>query len=185
MNISKTNEDYIYDLLENYAFEELNAKDRSLIEQHLGAENYRLQQQILQASKTISSPKMAVKPLALPHRTHRTIPLYQAVLAVAAVITFFILIWPHAETSTRTIYKVGPTKFATNTVHDTIFQEVVREKWIYKTSENNGAITKVEEITTQPMPIFRQEELVSEKIISLKDDPIAQQFIAEMAKYER
>jgi hypothetical protein len=185
MNVSKTNEEYIYDLLEKYAFEELNEQDRSLVAQYLGVENYRLQHQILQASKTISSPKIAVKPLALPHRVQRTIPLYQAALAVAAVVTFFILIWPHSETNTRIIYKEGPTKFATNKVHDTVFQEVVREKWFYKTSENNGAITKVEEITTLPVPIFKQEELVNEKIISLKDDPIAQQFIADMAKYER
>ncbi len=63
-------------------------------------------------------------------------------------------------------------------------KEVVREKWIYKTSENNDAITKVEDIITLPVSVFKQEELISEKIMSLKDDPIAQQFMAEMAMYE-
>ena len=182
MSTSTKNEEYIYELLENIAFEDLTAEDQALVRAHIGEENYRLQYQLLQATQEIPTEKHTVKSLVLPTSSTRTIPLYQAVLAVAAVVAFFLVIWPKSNTSIRTIYKEGPTQVSTNTIHDTIFQKVVREKVVYKTINNNNNLT--ENTTEIPAPVFAPQELVSEKIVSLKDDPIAQQFMAEMAMYE-
>ena len=182
MSTSTKNEEYIYELLETSAFEDLTAEDQALVRARIGEDNYRLQYQLLQATQTIPNEKHATKTLVLPTSSTRTIPLYQAVLAVAAVVTFFLIIWPKSNTSIRTIYKEGPTQVSTNTIHDTIFQKVVREKVVYKTINNNNNLT---ETTTEiPAPVFAPQELASEKIVSLKDDPIAQQFMAEMAMYE-
>jgi len=180
MNTSTTHEEYIYELLEKVAFDDLTPDDQALVRAQIGEENYRLQYRLLQETKSIPSQTHHIKPLVLPTSSTRTIPLYQAVLAVAAVIAFFIVIWPTSKTSIRTIYKEGPTQFSTNTIHDTIVQKEVREKVVYKTINNN-----LTETTTEiPAPVFVQQELASEKIVSLKDDPIAQQFMAEMAMYE-
>ena len=181
MNTSNTHEEYLYELLESVAYEDLSPNDKALVDEQLGAENYRLQYQLLQATHTLNSEHKTAQPLALPKPAGRTIPLYQAVLAVAAVVTFFIMIWPHSETTVRTIYKVGPTQVSTNTIHDTIVQKIVKEKVIYKTNEEN---VLVDATPIVPEQTYTPQELVSEKIMSLKDDPIAQQFMAEMAKYE-
>ena len=182
MSTSTKNEEYIYELLETTAFEDLTAEDQALVRAHIGEENYRLQYRLLQATQGLPTQKYATKPLILPTSSTRTIPLYQAVLAVAAVVAFFLVIWPKSNTSIRTIYKEGPTQVSTNTIHDTIYQQVVREKVVYKTINNNNNLT---ETTTEiPAPVFAPQELASEKIVSLKDDPIAQQFMAEMAMYE-
>jgi hypothetical protein len=181
MSTSTKNEEYIYELLEKSAFEDLTTEDQALVRAHIGEDNYRLQYRLLQATQTIPTEKLAIKPLVLPNSSVRTIPLYQAVLAVAAVVTFFVMLWPKPNTSIRTIYKEGPMQVSTNTIHDTIFQKVVREKVVYKTINNN-----LTETTSEiPAPVFTPQELTSEKIVSLKDDPIAQQFMAEMAMYER
>jgi hypothetical protein len=183
MSTSTKNEEYIYELLETSAFEDLTAEDQALVRAYMGEENYRLQYQLLLATQTIPNEKHATKPLVLPTSSTLTIPLYQAVLAVAAVVAFFLVIWPKSNTSIRTIYKEGPTQVSTNTIHDTIFQKVVREKVVYKTINNNN--NNLTETTTEiPAPVFAPQELASEKIMSLKDDPIAQQFMAEMAMYE-
>jgi hypothetical protein len=180
MSTSTKNEEYIYELLEKSAFKDLTAEDQALVRAHIGEENYRLQYQLLQATQEIPTEKHTVKSLVLPTSSTRTIPLYQAVLAVAAVVTFFLIIWPKSNTSIRTIYKEGPTQVSTNTIHDTIYQKVVREKVVYKSINNN-----LTETTTEiPAPVFAPQELASEKIVSLKDDPIAQQFMAEMEMYE-
>jgi hypothetical protein len=181
MSTSTKNEEYIYELLETSAFEDLTAEDQALVDEQLGAENYRLQYQLLQATHTLPSEHKAAQPLVLPRSTGRTIPLYQAVLAVAAVVTFFLLIWPHSETTVRTIYKVGPTQVSTNTIHDTIIKNIVQEKVIYKTNEQHALVDATPIV---PEQMYTPQELVSEKIMSLKDDPIAQQFMAEMAMYE-
>jgi hypothetical protein len=181
MSTSTKNEEYIYELLETSAFEDLTAKDQALVRAHIGEENYRLQHRLLQATQEIPTKKHTAKSLVLPTSSTRTIPLYQAVLAVAAVVAFFLVIWPKSNTSIRTIYKEGPTQVSTNTIHDTIFQQVVREKVVYKTINNNNLTETTTEI---PAPVFAPQELASEKIVSLKDDPIAQQFMAEMAMYE-
>ena len=182
MSTSTKNEEYIYELFETSTFEDLTAEDQALVRAHIGEDNYRLQHRLLQATQELPTQKHTTKPLILPTSSTRTIPLYQAVLAVAAVVTFFLVIWPKSNTSIRTIYKEGPTQVSTNTIHDTIYQQVVREKVVYKTINNNNNLT---ETTTEiPAPVFAPQELASEKIVSLKDDPIAQQFMAEMAMYE-
>ena len=181
MSTSTKNEEYIYELLEKSAFEDLTAEDQALVRARIGEDNYRLQYRLLQATQELPTQKHTTKPLLLPTSSTRTIPLYQAVLAVAAVVTFFLIIWPKSNTSIRTIYKEGPTQVSTNTIHDTIFQQVVHEKVVYKTINNNNLTETTTEI---PAPVFAPQELASEKIVSLKDDPIAQQFMAEMAMYE-
>ena len=41
MSTSTKNEEYIYELLETIAFEDLTAEDQALVRAHIGEENYR------------------------------------------------------------------------------------------------------------------------------------------------
>ena len=59
------------------------------------------------------------------------------------------------------------------------------EKKVHQNKKDANAWLNLFNATKRAWSISIQQQMNSEKIISLKDDPIAQQFIAEMAKYER
>lgn len=187
MNTSIHHEERIYDLIEQKEFDALTSEEKAFVLTYLDEQSYRFQRALLldaqNSTKSIPTPK----PLVLPRKEGKTIPMYQAVLTVASVIVFFLFFMPKKEETIRTIYKQAPVQVSTQTIHDTILQvkEVIREKVIYKTVNEN-----LTQEFTQPLPIIEpmlthQETQPQEKILSLKDDPIAQHFISEMEMYDR
>jgi hypothetical protein len=186
MNTSTQHEERLYDLLEQKAFEALTSEEKAFVLTYLDEQSYRLQRAMLLGTQDSKHTIPTPKPLVLPRKAGKTIPMYQAVLAVASVIVFFLFFMPKKEETIRTIYKQAPVQVSTQTIHDTIVQvkEVIREKVIYKTVNEN-----LTQEFTQPLSIIepmltQQETQPQEKILSLKDDPIAQRFLSEMAMYD-
>ena len=186
MNTSTQHEERLYDLLEQKAFEALTSEEKIFVLTYLDEQSYRLQRAMLLGAQETKHTIPTPKPLVLPRKEGKTIPMYQAVLAVASVIVFFLFFMPKKEETIRTIYKQAPVQVSTQTIYDTIVQvkEVIREKVIYKTVNEN-----LTQEFTQPLPIIepmftQQETQPQEKILSLKDDPIAQRFLSEMAMYD-
>jgi len=187
MNTSTQHEERLYDLLEQKAFEALTSEEKAFVLTHMDEQSYRLQRATLLSTQDTKHTFPTPKPLALPRKEAKTIPMYQAVLAVASVIVFFLFFMPKKEETIRTIYKQAPVQVSTQTIHDTIVQvkEVIREKVVYKTIHQD-----LTQEYTQPLPVIepmltQQETQPQEKILSLKDDPIAQRFLSEMAMYDR
>ena len=82
-----------FDLLESTDFEELNERELILVGKFCSEEEYKLQRKIVVTAGEEQNTVLAA-PLVLPsQKAAIVIPLYQAILAVASVIIFFILIW--------------------------------------------------------------------------------------------
>jgi hypothetical protein len=188
MQPTTQHEERLYELIEKVPFEELTTEERTFVLHYMDEANYRLQHQIIKQTQQMENTIPPVNTLHLPQKQARTIPLYQAVLAVASVVVFFLFFMPKKETTVQTIYKKGPAQVATKTIHDTIieFRDVIYEKIIYKPLYEDIAKNDkiVEPIVEQPIT-FQEEIASEEKIMSLKDDPIAQQFLNELAKFDR
>lgn len=118
-------EERLLELLEFKNFDALTTEERHFVLSHFSQETYDFQRSIIvEASEnTLSIP--TVKPLILPQKPKKglMIPLYQALIAVAAVIVFFVLIWPSNSVQTKIVYRETATKPTTvfKVVHDTIY----------------------------------------------------------------
>jgi hypothetical protein len=129
--------------LETKDFDQLTAAEQQLVEVHMPLSEYQLQRRIMTDAAELGVTDIAPKPFLFPQKQStaifsRTIPMYQAVLAVAAVFIFFLWIWPK-ETRTGLARKSDPQDttqvrplqavFNEKIVHDTI----VRYVPVYKT----------------------------------------------------
>lgn len=119
----------LFDLLESKDFSELTAEELVYVGEYLTEDEYRFQQQLIRAAQDWA-PEVEIEPLPLklPEAVgplRRSIPLYQALLAVAAVIVLFVVLRPFRETVLAPVENVEPlTKIKTEIVHDTVVQYI-------------------------------------------------------------
>lgn len=89
----------LFDLIESKNWEDLTPEERSFAETQISQEEYVFQRRILAESEDLYPAETEPLPLAIPVVTstlvaRETIPLYQAVIAVAATVLIFLMIWP-------------------------------------------------------------------------------------------
>lgn len=126
-------EELVYDLIESKDWEALTEAEQSLALQHLTREEYILQREIFSAmSENFEEDLEEPLPLMIPQQRKpfvlRSVPMYQAIAAVAAVIVLFLLIRPGAaganpmqpEGSATPMQAASETKY----IHDTVIHYV-------------------------------------------------------------
>ncbi len=177
-------EERLFELLESTDFDQLSKEDRAFVEQHLSRGDYELQRRMItEAEHAFPAPPLA-KPLKFaPVRLMgRSIPLYQAILSVAATIALFLFLWPETSQPNEqpqsnpqqlvSADTVIQTKIVTDTVIRYIEREIIR---------NNTAAANPPEtvIDAAPMRVWEAgaielpaitEELVKTKGSSLQED---------------
>lgn len=137
-------ESRIQELLGSKAFSELNADEKSFIQQHLTQEEYQLQRDIiLESSMIYDDKKLVAPPLILTKNSKsfwfKSFPMYQTGIAVAAtVILMFFLKFPGKETiKTETEIKYVSqvdTLIQTEYIHDTVIEVIEKPFIVEKTT---------------------------------------------------
>ncbi|ASS49657.1 MAG: hypothetical protein A3D31_01875 [Candidatus Fluviicola riflensis] len=92
------NEERLFDLLDQKDFDQLTTEEKVFVETHFSQAEYRLQRQMIQESSTLYETVAEASPLVIPAGKSSfmgtTIPLYQALIGIAATIALFLSIWP-------------------------------------------------------------------------------------------
>lgn len=128
-------EEKLYDLLESKNWNALTEAEKALVLSQMTADEYSFQHRMLAEASDDLYPETEMEkplPLVIPmHRKpliQRSIPLYQALAAVAAVIAFFLLTRP-AQVETPVVIQspesVQHAQTSVQTVHDTVIRYVV------------------------------------------------------------
>lgn len=138
-----TDETRLFDLIESTDYADLTGNDLLFVQLHITEEDYQLQRKIILASSTLFDSTPEVHPLNLSSteeklsKKGRTIPLYQALLAVASVAVFFLLIWPKNPTTiagNSTVARNNPVvKIEKEIVHDTLIRYLTKVQIVEKT----------------------------------------------------
>lgn len=123
----------LFDLIESTEFADLTVKDRLFVEHHISEEDYNLQRRIIKDSSHLFEENIEPKQLDISavkeEKTLKSIPLYQALLAIAAVFLIFISIWPNpTEINQTPVASTTKTKIEKEYIHDTIIQYVNQVK---------------------------------------------------------
>jgi hypothetical protein len=170
-------EERLFDLLESKAFEMLSAEEYTFVLYHLTKEEYCAQHKVFSNSPLITY----TVPLVAPIKSHKTsnvlaitIPLYQALIGIAAVFVGAILLRPTTVSPDRLSSAVKPTvliKYRNLFVHDTLIQK--NEVVVYKKTPDQNAVLPVsQEVPTyvnmdrdleasavQTIPQFRMQDI--------------------------
>jgi hypothetical protein len=139
----------LFELIENYDFQELTAKDKLFVLEHMLQEEYDFQRRLITEASTLAFTAISPNPLNIhanvSQRKGIVIPLYQAILAVASVIVFFIFMWPKEdlETTNKVQFSENDTIIQTKIIHDTFVKYF--PKIIYV--DRNIPQTKIEYVT--------------------------------------
>lgn len=143
------NETRLFDLIESYAFLDLNAEDKHFVLEQITQEEYEFQRQIIHASAELEEVQVRPKPLLVPiinkSANGKVIPIYQALIAVASVIVVFLILWPKNEVIDKAAIQLSEndTIIQTKIIHDTFVKYVPKIKYITK----NSPETKIEYVT--------------------------------------
>lgn len=127
------NEERLFDLVDQKDFEQLTAEEKAFVETHFSQEEYRLQRQMIGESaslyeETPEAPPLVIPiPAAKPSFIGTTIPLYQALIGIAATVALFLSIWPNEpETTNSSGNKPALSKtdtiIQTQIIHDTVIR---------------------------------------------------------------
>lgn len=127
------NEERLFDLVDQKDFEQLTAEEKAFVETHFSQEEYRLQRQMIGESaslyeETPEAPPLVIPiPAAKPSFIGTTIPLYQALIGIAATVALFLSIWPNEpETTNNSGNKPALSKtdtiIQTQIIHDTVIR---------------------------------------------------------------
>ena len=186
------NEERLFDLLDQKDFDQLTAEEKAFVEAHFSQAEYRLQRQMIRESEDLYEAVSKAPPLVIPASgssfAGKTIPLYQALIGIAATVALFLSIWPD-QTETSQLPNSKPVLSKTDTIIQT---QIIRDTIIrYKNYRNNNQSARTEQpdkqvLATQmrlleatnsvPLP-----DIVSEMNrpagSSLKDDPAAERLL--------
>lgn len=186
MDPQRTNdEERLLDLLENKEFDQLNPEERAFVEQHLSRTDYLLQRRMIMEVTQLDYGIPEARPLVIPGAgshsfVRKTVPLYQAITAVAATIALFLSLWPGENTQSqqpggnRTRLSQTDTVIQTKVIQDTVIRYVRQRE-----TQRNGQTAsdhlvqatqlRILEAGAVPLPELT-EELVRTRGTSLKDD---------------
>ncbi|MCT4582693.1 MAG: hypothetical protein N4A35_14850 [Flavobacteriales bacterium] len=135
----QTKEWKLQQLLEQKDFSELSTAEKALVNEFLSPETYRLRRELL---LTIQEEKTTLTPLPLntpPTNTGIAIPLYQAILAIAATILVMLFLkLPYttiinsAESQQIKYISVTDTIKEIEYIYDTVYKEIEKTKVVEK-----------------------------------------------------
>ena len=140
-NITQNNQEKLFDLIESKDFCDLSIIEKEFVLNFLSEDDYFLQRKIILNAATIFDTNIEAKPLVLGNNSiskTKTIPLYQAILAVASVIVGFLIIWPKdSENSAKEIQiaENSTDSIREKIIHDTVLKYVVETKFVEKIKE--------------------------------------------------
>jgi hypothetical protein len=138
----------LFDLIESTNFSDLSITDRLFVESRMTEDDYNLQRRIMNDSSDLFSSNAEPIPLIIPsNKSVKTIPLYQALVAIAAVFIFFFCIWPNQEKQIENTYATHQkTVIKKEYVHDTLVKYITKiqtiEKKVFDTITNVVTISK-------------------------------------------
>ncbi len=137
--IIQPNEWELQKLIEQKSFSELSATEKAFVEQFIHQHEYQLRHELISSTQQ-DETKFEPKPLILPKENNRiVVPLYQAILAVAAtILVMFFLKFPYSNISSLVSSEQVRYISVTDTikeieyVYDTIYEEVEKTKVVEK-----------------------------------------------------
>jgi hypothetical protein len=179
----------IQDLFEKFDFEELSPRDRQAVLALMSKEDYKMYRQtVLEATALFSEAnEYQTKPLVLPTKTHllaTPIPLYKALIGIAAMALLMLLAFPIKKIPTSEQAVKYITKYDTietevvkyDTVEKIIEKPVVKERLVYV---NNNQITTIPEEAPRLLDVPRTNQdlsfspaTIKNKGVSMKDDTL-------------
>lgn len=190
------NEERLFQLIEAKDYNQLTPEEHLFVDEHFSEADYNLQRRMISEAATLFSESTA-QPLLLPVDTSkgiavRTVPLYQAVAAVAATIALFLSLWPYQASHPNQPVdgtQLGriDTVIQTQIITDTIIHYIEHRNQLASVRNN----TTTEEVT-DPLIQVRQLRLLETNAIqipelnsvqlhtkgnSLKDDPTSQSLL--------
>lgn len=184
------NEERLLELLEQKEFPELTAEERAFVETQLSAADYALQRRLITAASDLDYAIPKARPLILPTtKVVRTVPLYQAITAVAATIALFLSLWPtQPETSTQARGNGARTSqtdtvIQTRVIVDTVIRYVEQRAGHHPARNQQAELHPDVALQASQLRVLESgsialpeltEELVHAKGRSLKDDSAMQ-----------
>lgn len=180
-------EERLFDLIEHTDADQLTADERAFVERHLTLAEYALQHRLVVEAAFVSDPVPEPAPLAIAappanRITGKTVPLYQAIAAVAATVALFLSLWPDQSAPTQvgesgTRLSKTDTIYRTKIIVDTVIRYIERREKHYAEHMPDrqpdamvqSAQLRILEAGPIPLPELT-EELIRTKGSSLKDD---------------
>lgn len=139
-HLDETNEK-IFDLLETKDWMDLTPSEQGVVLLVMTSEEYTLQRRFITEASSLFDDESPV--LVLPKSTaiipfqRRSIPLYQAILAIAATVLLFLFIWPSNSKQQSASLPEQVTHFDSIIIRDTIVKYVTTtqeiERVVYDT----------------------------------------------------
>jgi hypothetical protein len=139
------NSEKLFDLIESKNWNQLTAEEIQFVLLQMTKDEYHFQRQILTEAEDIFEENLDAKPLMLSERKTMPIiamrvPLYQTLLAVAATVLVFLMLWPkNPKIEQPIVQPIAQQKpeIKTNFVHDTVVKYItltqISERVVYDT----------------------------------------------------
>jgi len=188
-------EEHLFDLLENKDIDQLTTEELTFVQRHMSLSDYALQRRMIAEAATAFGTTPQAEPLVLAatgKRSAKTVPLYQAIAAVAATIVLFLSLWPDNEQpqilspDNRTQTSHVDTVILKEHVTDTVIRYVhLREQHIPgQQPTSQEAIVQASQLRVlDAAPVSLPElteELVRTKGSSLKDDSASRAILSNV-----
>lgn len=180
-------EERLFDLLESKDPDQLTADELTFVQQHMTLSDYMLQRRMITEATVVYPTVPQADPLVLTASGNRspltkTVPLYQAIAAVAATISLFLSLWPsdgqpqsQSSGNSNQLSKVD-TIILKEHVTDTVIRYIhLRDKHLQNTpatsEERVVQASQLRVLDAAPIALPEiTEELVRTKGSSLKND---------------
>lgn len=185
-----SDDERLFDLLESKDADQLTTEERQFVQQQMGLDEYTLQRNTIRESAVAFGEIPEPVPFSVP-TSHsgsffgKSVPLWQALTAVAATVLLFLVLWPdNIPGKTPTILRSQQlshtdTVILTQTRVDTIIRYIREQRETDK--ENTLAIQPaqmrmLEGNTAVVLPEI-SNEIISQRGRSLNDDTAAQEIL--------
>jgi hypothetical protein len=186
------NEERLFDLVDQKDFDQLTPEEQAFVETHLSEAEYRMQRQLISESQTLYETVAEVPPLVIPVTNAsvfgKQVPLYQALIGIAATIALFLSIWPTQTEKTET-QNDKPVLSKTDTIIQTkIIRDTIIRYKNYRNGKQSAQASSAddEQFLAAQMRILEANTLQLPEIVnelnrlgghSLKDDPASERLL--------
>jgi hypothetical protein len=186
------NEERLFDLVDQKDFDQLTPEEQAFVETHLSEAEYHMQRQLISESHTLYETVAEVTPLVIPVTNSsvfgKQVPLYQALIGIAATIALFLSIWPTQTEKTET-QNDKPVLSKTDTIIQTkIIRDTIIRYKNYRNGKQSAQASSAddEQFLAAQMRILQANTLQLPEIVnelnrlgghSLKDDPASERLL--------
>jgi hypothetical protein len=186
------NEERLFDLVDQKDFDQLTPEEQAFVKTHFSEAEYRLQRQLISESHTLYETVAEVPPLVIPVTNSsvfgKQVPLYQALIGIAATIALFLSIWPTQTEKTET-QNDKPVLSKTDTIIQTkIIRDTIIRYKNYRNGKQSAQASSAddEQFLAAQMRILEANTLQLPEIVnelnrlgghSLKDDPASERLL--------